>query len=69
MLAILHKGGGLKSLFEGGLDWKGMVTFLSQGFRVFRDNNVYFTSQLLFDLLFICRLKDVVSLVIVSLYF
>ena len=45
---------------EGGLDWKGVVNFW-RGFKVFRDSNYKFYFMTL-DLLFTCRLKDLVSL-------
>ena len=66
------KGGGLKNFYlERGLDRKEVVNFC-KGFRVSRDNNnkLYnFTSQILFDLPFTSRMKDVVSLVIFHICF
>ena len=48
---------------------KGWSIFRWGGVRVFRDSICKFTSLFLFDVLFMCRLKDVVSLVIFHLYF
>ena len=45
------RGGGGGSIFGGGSGFLEIA-------------NINFTSRLLFDLLFICRLKDVVSIVI-----
>ena len=55
------RGGGwsMKIFLEGGLDGKGVVNFLAM---------INFTLQLSLSLLFTCRLKDTVSLVIFHLF-
>ena len=57
-----------KIFLEGGLDGKGVVNFWRGGPGFFEIAIINFTSQLLFELLFAYRLKDVVSLVIFHLF-
>ena len=69
------EGGRLENVFGGGAWWERGGQFLEIRFRVFRDSNhkSYFANSfyltVLLDLLFTCRLKDVVLLVIFCLCF
>ena len=68
---ILWKGG-LKNLrvgLEGRLDEKGGGQFFEWSSGFLEKAIINFTSQFLLDLLFTCRLKDVVSLIIFHLSF
>ena len=57
-----------EEFFERGARWERDGQFL-EGVRVFRDSNHKFYFSTLFHILFICRLKDIVSLVIFNLRF
>ena len=53
----------------GGARWEGCGKCLDEGSGVLEIAIINFTSWTLFDLLFTCRLKDVVSLVVFNLCF
>ena len=53
---------------DGKARWERDGQFLER-VRVFRESNYKFYFSTLFDVLFICRLKDIVSLVIFNLRF
>ena len=58
-----------KEFFRGGLDGNGVVNF--SGGQVFRDSNYvfYLKGSCMTHLLFMCRLKNVASFIIVHLCF
>ena len=58
---ILQKGAFEEFFWRGGLDGKGVVNFWKGGPGFLEIAIINFTSQLLFELLFAHRLKDVVG--------
>ena len=68
-MTILRKKAFEGIFFKWGLDGKRLVNCLREGPSFFEVVIINFTSQLLFELLFPCRLNDVVSVVIFHLRF
>ena len=61
------EGGGGEEFFRGRAWWERVVQVLESASEFLEIPIIKLSPQLLFDLLFMCRLKDIASLVICSL--